>query len=79
MIDELRVLIDQHGQVSESVDAALARVEVTGVLPPDETLAQIGVSVLSESPSPLIATNLPALSAIASTLKRVAVPEYRTA
>ncbi|GAA1750093.1 hypothetical protein GCM10009767_06240 [Kocuria aegyptia] len=79
LVNQLCELIGEHGQVSESVDAELARIEITGVLPASALLARIGVTVLDESPSLTIAANLPALSEVASKLKRLAVPEYRTA
>lgn len=78
LVDQLRDLIGESGLVSESVDAELAQVEVMGVLPIAK-LAQAGMTVLPDSPALAIAESLPALSEIASKLKRVAVPEYRSA
>ncbi|MEX5256927.1 hypothetical protein [Kocuria arenosa] len=79
MVNRLRELIGERGQVCESVDAELSQVEVTGVLPAHATLARIGVEVLDEPPSLSIAASLPKLSEVASKLKRIAVPAYRTA
>jgi hypothetical protein len=78
-VDQLRGLIGESGQVSESVDAELALVEVIGDLPTDAALARVRVTVLRESPSLAIAESLPTLSEVAMKLKRVAVPDYRTA
>lgn len=79
LVNRLRELVGTDGRVSESVDAELACVEVTGVLPPDALLAHAGIMVLSDSPALSIADNLPTLSEVASVLKRLAVPDYRTA
>lgn len=79
LVGQLRKLVGEAGQVLESVDAELARVEITGVLPADASLAHAGVTVLSESSALAIAENLPTLSEVTSGLKRIAVPDYRTA
>ena len=79
MVNLLRELAGESGQVFESVDAELARVEITGTLPDEARLADAGLTVLLESPALTIAASLPALSEVASALKRVAVPAYRTA
>lgn len=79
LVNRLRELVGESGQVSESVDAELARVEVVGVLPTDASLAHAGVTVLNESPALAIAASLPTLSEVTSGLKRVAVPDHRTA
>lgn len=78
LVDELRRLVGESGHVSESVDAELSRVEVTGDLPTNASLAQAGITVLRESPALSIAASLPELGNVASGLSRVAVPDYRT-
>ncbi len=79
LIGRLRELVGVRGQVSESLDADLARVEVAGALPTDASLAHAGATVLNESPALTIAASLPTLSEVTSGLKRIAVPDHRTA
>lgn len=78
LLDDLRDRLGVGGQVICSVDAQLARVEVVGRLP-SGGLADLGVQVVEESSALRIASALPRLSTLADSLKRVAVPSYRSA
>ncbi|MDT0116506.1 hypothetical protein Q9R20_05825 [Microbacterium sp. PRF11] len=79
LLEGLHALVGDGAEVRQSVDAELARVEVVGEIPNRAALSTLGVSLLSESPAPLIASGLPALSVVALGLKRVAVPAHRSA
>lgn len=78
LLDRLTELVKGDAEVTATVDAELARVEVTGKLP-ISTLAEEGFTVLEISPAKAIAEALPALSNVAKLLKRVIVPIYRSA
>jgi len=79
LVDKLRELVGESGEVSESVDAELARIEVTGVLPSVAALSRAGVTVLLQSSALEIAASLPTLSDLAVGLKKLATPDFRTA
>jgi len=78
LIDHLRRLLKDKAKVIESVDKELARVEIVGELVDEATLSEVGVSVLEQSSTPVIAAVLPNLSEVAGGLKRIAVPGYRS-
>lgn len=78
LLAQLAERLGGGGEIVASVDAGLARVDVAGELPADE-LADLGIQVLDDSPARVIASALPRLSTVAASLKRVAVPAYRSA
>ncbi len=78
LLGQLRELLGTSAVVRSSVDAALARVEVTGRLPV-VALAEAGITVLETSPAKAIAEALPPLSELSKSLKRVIVPSHRAA
>lgn len=82
LLDRLTELVDgdDNGdvEVTATVDAELARVEVAGKLP-ISALAEAGFTVLATSPAKAIAEALPALSDVAKSLKRIIVPIHRSA
>lgn len=78
LLAQLKELLGTGAVVHTSVDAELARVEVDGRLPVD-ALAEAGIAVLETSPVNAIVEALPPLSEVATSLKRVIVPSYRTA
>lgn len=78
LLDQLAERLAGIGEIITSVDAGLARVEVTGDLPTDG-VADLGVEVVDNSTASVVASALPKLSAVAASLKRIAVPFYRSA
>ena len=74
------VLVD--AEITESVDAQLARVEVSCEIGPllerRDALGAIGVTIVERSPALALARSLPQLGDLAMGLKRIAVPSYRT-
>ena len=78
LLEQLMELLGTGAVVRTSVDAELARVEVAGVLPVD-SLADAGIAVLETSPAKDIAEALPPLSEVATSLRRIVVPSYRSA
>jgi len=78
LLEQLAERLGVGGEIVTSIDAGLARVEIVGKLP-DDVLTDLGVHVLEDSTARVIASALPRLSAIAESLKRVAVPTYRSA
>jgi hypothetical protein len=78
LLDRLTELVDGDAEVTATVDAELARVEVAGKLP-ISALTEAGFTVLETSPAKAIADALPALSDVAESLKRVIVPIHRSA
>ncbi|ANJ28099.1 hypothetical protein [Agromyces aureus] len=78
LVDRLTELVDGDAEVTATVDAELARVEVAGKLP-ISVLAEAGFTVLETSPAKAIAETLPALGEVAKSLKRVIVPIHRSA
>lgn len=78
LMAQLREILGTGAVVNTRVDAELARVEVEGRLPVD-ALAEAGIAVLETSPVNAMAEALPPLSEVATSLKRIIVPRYRTA
>jgi hypothetical protein len=78
LLGTLRDLLGTDGQVNQAVDAGIARVELSGTLPL-EAIADLGIAVLTTSPSLSIASALPKISEIANGLRRVVVPSHRSA
>jgi len=78
LLERLAERLGMGGEIVASVDAGVARVEVVGELPNDG-LTDLGVQVLDDPPGRVIASALPHLSTIAESLRRVAVPAYRSA
>lgn len=79
LVERLRDLLDGVAEVRETVDAALAMVEVVGELGAPGVLAEIGIDVVDRATPMRIVQSLPALSAVATGLKRTAVPRFRSA
>jgi len=78
LMERLGERLGEGSNIVTSIDAELARVEVSGVLP-EEGFADLGVRVLDDSTVRVIASALPRLSTVAESLERVAVPSYRSA
>lgn len=78
LLEGLKQRFAANGEISATIDAELARVEIVGALP-EQGLADLGIRVLGESTADAIASSLPRLTAIAESLKRTAVPAYRSA
>lgn len=78
LLAQLAERLGGSGEIVASIDAGLARVEVAGALP-EGKFAGLGIQVLSDSAAGVIAAALPRLSTVAASLKRVAVPAYRSA
>lgn len=82
LLDQLRRVLDGTADIIESIDAELARVEVSGDVEALEAradgLTKIGVALLKESPALIIARSLPRLSDLVVGLKRIVVPDYNT-
>jgi hypothetical protein len=78
LLGQLADRLGADGEIVTSVDAELARVEIVGMLP-KEGLSDLGIVEVDDSTARDIASALPNLSTIANSLKRVAVPSYRSA
>jgi hypothetical protein len=78
LLRQIAELLGSKGKVSATADAGIVRTEVNGVLPVP-ALLDLGVQVLDVSPARVIASGLPHLSQVAAVLKRVVVPQYRSA
>lgn len=78
LVRKLRRALAPDATVTESLDAGIPRIEVSGSLSTHK-LADLEVAVLGASPSAEIASALPPLSSIAEFLTRIAVPKYRSA
>lgn len=78
LVEQFKELLGTGAVVRTSVDAEFARVEVVGRLPVG-LLADAGIAVLETSPVKDIVQALPPLSEVATSLKRVIVPNHRTA
>lgn len=78
LLDRLREIVDGEAEVTTTVDAELARVEITGRLP-ITALSEAGFTILKTSPAQAIAEALPTLSDVARSLRRVIVPIHRSA
>ncbi len=83
LLNQLRNILDGDAEIAESVDAELARVEVSGDAKAldarVEALAKIGVTLLKESPALMMARSLPRLSDLVRGLKRIVMPNYHSA
>lgn len=82
LLDQLRNILDGAADIADSVDAELARVEISSDAEALEArvdaLAKIGVTLLKESPALMIARSLPRLSDLVVGLKRIVQPNYHT-
>lgn len=78
LLAQLSERLGDDGKILASVDAGLARLEVAGALPADK-LADLGIQVVDASTAEAIASATPRLSTVAASLKRIAVPAYRSA
>ncbi|TDX74853.1 hypothetical protein EDF35_3828 [Rathayibacter sp. PhB151] len=78
VLDRLASLVDGYAEVTTTVDAELARVEITGQLP-ILVLKEAGFAVPEDSPARAIAEALPVISDVAKSLRRIIVPMHRVA
>jgi hypothetical protein len=82
LLDQLHNILDGAADITESIDAELARVDVSSDAEALETradaLARIGVTLLKASPALMIARGLPRLSDLIVGLKQIVVPGHHT-
>jgi hypothetical protein len=82
LVNNLREVVGDDGRVDGSTDAGILRILVE--VAPDRmmqlapSMAELGVTVMDESPALAMARALPSLGEVERGLKRVAVPPYQS-
>lgn len=82
LVDSLRELVSEHGQVRATTDAGIPRLVVEStasrMVELREGLSALGIELLDKSPALDIASMLPPLTQIEEALKRIPVPAFHS-